>query len=160
VPAPGSEIARVTTVARQLVKDPDLRGLTPRQRAQIVNWTPCPTPAPSRSRVVEKTVSELQDAMTRGVMTSEDVVRDYLTRLTLYDRNGPTFRSVLSSTRAPWPMRARATPSARRAACAARSTACPSSSRTTSTPRSCPPRGARARSPIIARASTRAWRRA
>jgi len=96
VPAPGSEIARVTTVARQLVKDPDLRGLTPRQRAQIVNWTLPQMPAPTPFTVLEKSVSELQDAMTRGVMTSEDVVREYLTRLTLYDRNGPTFRSVLA----------------------------------------------------------------
>ena len=34
--------------------------------------------------------------MTRGGVTSEDIVRDYLTRLTLYDRNGPTFRAVLA----------------------------------------------------------------
>ena len=38
IPAAGSQIARVTDVARRLVADPDLRGLTPRQRAQIVNW--------------------------------------------------------------------------------------------------------------------------
>ena len=30
------------------------------------------------------------------MVTSEDIVRDYLTRQTLYDRNGPIFRSVLS----------------------------------------------------------------
>jgi Asp-tRNA(Asn)/Glu-tRNA(Gln) amidotransferase A subunit family amidase len=34
--------------------------------------------------------------MQNGIATSEDIVRDYLTRQTLYDRNGPTFRSVLS----------------------------------------------------------------
>ncbi len=34
--------------------------------------------------------------MTKGVVTSEDIVRDYLTRLTLYDRHGPTFRALLS----------------------------------------------------------------
>jgi len=96
VPAAGSEVARVTEAARRLVAEPDLRGLTPRQRAQIVNWTlPAPPSAPAFS-VFEKSVSDLQDAMTRGLVTSEDLVRDYLTRLTLYDRNGPTFRAVLS----------------------------------------------------------------
>ena len=96
VPAPGSEIARVTAVARELVNSPDLRGLTPRQRAQIVNWALPPAPALGPFTVVEKSVTELQEAMTRGVVTSEDIVREYLTRLTQYDRNGPAFRSVLS----------------------------------------------------------------
>ncbi len=96
VPAPGSEIARVTSLARQLVNEPDLRGLTPRQRAQIVNWTLPTAPPPAPFTVFEKTVSELQDAMSRSVVTSEDIVREYLMRLTLYDRNGPTFRAVLA----------------------------------------------------------------
>jgi amidase len=96
VPAAGTEIARVTEVARRLVSEPDLRGLTARQRAQIVNWTlPAPATAPPFT-VFEQTVTDLQDAMTRGLVTSEDIVRDYLTRLTLYDRNGPAFRAVLS----------------------------------------------------------------
>ena len=34
--------------------------------------------------------------MTTGGLTSEDIVREYLARITLYDRSGPTFRSVLS----------------------------------------------------------------
>ena len=46
--------------------------------------------------VFEKSVSELQDAMTKNLVTSEDITREYLARLSLYDRNGPTFRSVLS----------------------------------------------------------------
>lgn len=96
VPAPGSEIARVTAVARALVANPDLRGLTPRQRAQIVNWVLPPAAALAPFTVVEKSVTELQDAMARGVVTSEDIVREYLTRLTLYDRNGPAFRALLS----------------------------------------------------------------
>lgn len=96
VPAPGSEIARVTDEARRLVTAPDLRGLTARQRAEIVNWTLPGTPAPSRFSVFEKTVVELQEAMTNGVATSEDIVRDYLTRATLYDRNGPTFKAILA----------------------------------------------------------------
>lgn len=113
IPAPGSEIARVSDIARQLVKEPDLRGLTARQRRQIVNW---PASAPGEGSelrrgpyvaasgrdsgavfsVFEKSVTELQEAMTKGVVTSEDIVREYLARLTQYDRNGPTFRSLLS----------------------------------------------------------------
>ncbi len=46
--------------------------------------------------VFEKSVSELQDAMTTGGLTSEDIMRAYLARISLYDRHGPTFRSVLS----------------------------------------------------------------
>jgi amidase len=96
VPAAGSEIARVTAVARQLAASPDLRGLTLVQRGQIANWTLPPVPPPPAFSVFEKTVTDLQEAMTRGLVTSEDLVRDYLTRLTLYDRNGPSFRAMLS----------------------------------------------------------------
>lgn len=96
VPAAGSEIARVTADAQRLAASPDLRGLTARQRAQIVNWTLPGTTAPAPFSVFEKTVVDLQDAMTRGVVTSEDVVRDYLTRAALYDRSGPTFRAILA----------------------------------------------------------------
>jgi amidase len=96
VPAAGSEIARVTEVARQLVARPDFSGLTPRQQAQIVNWTvPDLRPLP-RFSVVEKSVTELSHAMRDAVVTSEDIVREYLARLAMYDRNGPTFRSMLS----------------------------------------------------------------
>src|SRR5262249_43676586 len=98
-PAAGSEIARVTDIARKLVAAPDLRGLTARQRSQIVNWNlPGGAPAPSFS-VFEKSVEQLQEAQeatTRGPLTSEDLVRDYLARLSLYDRNGPTFRALLA----------------------------------------------------------------
>ncbi len=96
VPAPGTEIARVTDGARRLVTAPDLRGLTPRQRAEIVNWALPNTPVPARFTVFEKTVVDLQDAMTSGAVTSEDIVRDYLTRATLYDRNGPTLKAILA----------------------------------------------------------------
>jgi amidase len=94
IPAAGSEILRVTGIARRLVAEPDLRGLTPRQRSQIANWN---VPADGRAfSVFEKTSEEIQDALTRGATTSEDVVRDYLARLSLYDRNGPTLRSMLA----------------------------------------------------------------
>lgn len=95
VPAAGTEITRVTNIAAQLVKQPDLRGLTPLQRSQIANWTLAGSTPPPFS-VFEKSVSDLQDAMTRGVITAEDLTREYLSRLSRYDRNGPTFRAVLS----------------------------------------------------------------
>jgi amidase len=95
VPAAGSEIARVTAIARRLVAAPDFRGLTSRQRSHIANWT-VPGPPPPAFSVAEQTVEQLQDALTRGVVTSEDLVHEYLTRLSLYDRHGPTFRSMLA----------------------------------------------------------------
>lgn len=96
IPAAGSEIARVTEVARQLLAQPDLRGLTARQRSLIVNWKmPAAKPLVPFS-VVEKSVSELQDAMTRGDVTSADIVRDYLARIARYDRRGPELRSILA----------------------------------------------------------------
>ena len=94
VPAAGSEIARVTAVARQLVAAPDWRGLTALQRSQVVNWPA--TPSPAAFTVFEKTVTQLQDAMTRNLVSSEDITREYLARLSQYDRHGPTFRAVLS----------------------------------------------------------------
>jgi amidase len=97
IPEAGSEIARVTGVARRLVAAPDLRGLTPRQRSQIVNWrVAAAPPAVTSFTVVEKTVTQIQDALTRGDTTSEDVVREYLARLSLLDRHGPTLRSMLA----------------------------------------------------------------
>jgi amidase len=101
VPVAGSEIARVTEQARRLVAEPDLRGLTRRQRRGIANWSSLrlfggePPDLPNFS-VFERTVGDLAGAMGSGLVTSEDIVREYLTRLTLYDRNGPTFRAVLS----------------------------------------------------------------
>lgn len=95
VPAAGSEIAKVTAMAAQLAAAPDFRGLTPLQRSQIVNW-PAGPPAPPAFSVFEKTVVELQDAMTRNLVTAEDITREFLARLSRYDRHGPAFRSVLS----------------------------------------------------------------
>jgi amidase len=97
VPAAGSEIARVTDIARKLVAAPDVRGLTARQRSQIVNWN-MPVAGPPRPTfsVFEKSIEQLQQAMTSGGLTAEDIVRDYLARLSLYDRHGPTFRALLA----------------------------------------------------------------
>jgi amidase len=97
IPEAGSEIARVSGIARRLVAAPDLRGLTPLQRSRIVNWRVTAGAAPAAPfTVVEKTVPQIQDALVRGETTSEDVVREYLARLSLLDRHGPTLRSMLA----------------------------------------------------------------
>ena len=59
VPAPGSEIATVTETARRLVAAPDVRGLTPRQRAEIVNWRVGTGAPPPPFSVVEKTAPQI-----------------------------------------------------------------------------------------------------
>ncbi len=96
VPAAGSEIARVTAQARRLVATPDLAGLTPRQRAAIVNWARSPAAPLPPFTVFEQSVVALQAAMANGTTTSEDIVREYLLRATLYDRHGPTFKAILA----------------------------------------------------------------
>jgi amidase len=94
--AAGSEIARVTEVARKLLREPDLRGLTPRQLSLVVNWALPKQTAPPPFTVFEKTVTQLQEAMASGTTTSEDITREYLARAALYDRHGPTFRAILA----------------------------------------------------------------
>lgn len=96
IPAAGTEIAKVTEAARQLSTEPDLRGLTPRQLSQIANWSLPTKPALAEFTVFEKSISQLQDAMTHGQATSEDIVREYLARASAYDRNGPAFHAILS----------------------------------------------------------------
>ncbi|MEZ5285683.1 MAG: hypothetical protein R2712_12925 [Vicinamibacterales bacterium] len=76
VPAAGSEIARVTRIARDLVARPDFSGLTPRERARVANW-PAAAAAPEPFTVVEQTVPALAAAMTRGEVTSADIVREH-----------------------------------------------------------------------------------
>jgi amidase len=96
IPAAGSQIARVTDIAKQLLSKPDLRGLTPRQLAQIANWNLPRPPALPPFTVFEKTVTQLQEAMTGGKTTSADITREYLTRAAMFDRNGPHFRAILA----------------------------------------------------------------
>ncbi len=96
IPAAGSEIDRVTKVAKKLLREPDLRGLSPRQRAQVTNWILPSQPAIPPFTVFEKSVSQLQDAMTHGKTTSADTTREYLARAAMYDRNGPHFRAILA----------------------------------------------------------------
>ena len=95
IPAAGSEITHVSEVAAQLVKAPDVRGLSPRQLEQIANWN-LATRSVKPFSVFEKSIPELQEAMTSGALTSEDIIREYLARLSIYDRSGPAFRSVLA----------------------------------------------------------------
>ena len=105
IPAPGSEIKKVSEIAAELLKTPDVRGLTALQRSQIANWqlpllndrrTSVEPPSNPSFTVFEKSVSELQAAMSKGIVTSEDITREYLARLSIYDRHGPTFRAVLA----------------------------------------------------------------
>src|SRR3954453_8306954 len=95
IPQAGSEIARVTAIARRLVEAPDVRGLTPLQRSQVVNWRVAARQV-APFTPVEKTVPQIAEALARGETTSEDVVREYLGRLTQFDRHGPTLRSMLA----------------------------------------------------------------
>jgi amidase len=100
IPAAGSEITRVTDVARRLVAEPDLRGLTERQLSHIVNWhLAISRRVVPRFTVVEKTAPEIQTALERSDVTSVDVVEEYLGRLTIFDRHGPTLRSMLAFNR-------------------------------------------------------------
>ena len=95
IPAAGSQIAAVTETARRLLAEPDVRGLTARQRARLLNWPP-PASTPAPFTVVEKTAPQLQEALSRGAITSEDIVREYLVRLATHDRNGVTLRSMMA----------------------------------------------------------------
>jgi amidase len=96
IPAAGSQIAMVTEVARKLIESPDVRGLTQRQRSVIRNWPMAIAASLGTFTAVEKTIPQLQDAMSTGTTTSEDIVREYLRRLATFDRHGPTLRSMLA----------------------------------------------------------------
>ena len=100
IPAAGSEIKRVTDIA--VAVGEGSRSARPLRAATLANRQLVSAVGVAALDLVErpftvfeKTVSELQDAMTSGAVTSEDVTREYLARLSLYDRHGPTFRSVL-----------------------------------------------------------------
>jgi Asp-tRNA(Asn)/Glu-tRNA(Gln) amidotransferase A subunit family amidase len=95
IPAAGSQIAAVTDTARRLLAEPDVRGLTVRQRARLLNW-PAAARVPAAFTVAEKTAPQLQEALTRGDVTTVDLVREYLVRLATYDRHGPALRSMLA----------------------------------------------------------------
>lgn len=45
--------------------------------------------------VTEKSIAELQDALTSGRVTSRDLVRAYLARIAAYDRSGPKLNAII-----------------------------------------------------------------
>lgn len=47
------------------------------------------------SLLEEATIAELQEMMTSGELTSRDLVKAYILRIGLYDKNGPKINSVL-----------------------------------------------------------------
>jgi Asp-tRNA(Asn)/Glu-tRNA(Gln) amidotransferase A subunit family amidase len=51
--------------------------------------------APVAFDVVEKSIPELQDAMTNGSATSRDLVSAYLARIEAYDRGGPKLNAMI-----------------------------------------------------------------
>jgi len=54
-----------------------------------------PTPPPTFD-VVEKSITELQDAMAGGQVTSRDLVAAYLARVAAYDRSGPALNAFIT----------------------------------------------------------------
>jgi len=56
---------------------------------------PPPAPAPAYD-VTEKTIAELQDAMTHGQVTSHDLVEAYLARIAAYDHSGPALNAFIT----------------------------------------------------------------
>ncbi len=99
IPAAGSEIAKVEAVAAQLERRPDFSGLTPRQQSRIANWNlgvASNRASHETFSVFEKSITELQEAMTTGQVTSEDIIDEYLARIARFDTHGPSYHAVLS----------------------------------------------------------------
>src|SRR5437867_3705451 len=55
-----------------------------------------PPPAPPTVDVMEKSIAELQDAMTGGQVTSKELVSAYLARIAAYDRTGPALNAFIT----------------------------------------------------------------
>lgn len=104
----------------QLAKNPDLTHLTPAQVCTISNWDlsnlagydaaacaavtrldiPAAPAVPATVTtatydVLNKSISQMQDAMEKGITTSEDITRAYLDRITAYDLGQLGFHSFL-----------------------------------------------------------------
>ena len=54
-----------------------------------------PAPGPAYD-VTEKSIAELQDAMTRGAVTSRQLVEGYLSRIAAYDQHGPALNAFIA----------------------------------------------------------------
>ena len=52
--------------------------------------------APNSFDVVEKSIPELQAAMTAGRVTSRQLVEAYLARIAAYDKQGPALNAIVS----------------------------------------------------------------
>jgi amidase len=65
------------------------------QRAPRGAPAPRPAPAPAYD-VMEKTIAGLQEAMTRGEVTSKDLVAAYLARIAAYDHSGPALNTLIT----------------------------------------------------------------
>jgi Asp-tRNA(Asn)/Glu-tRNA(Gln) amidotransferase A subunit family amidase len=53
-------------------------------------------PQPGQFDVVEKTIPELQAAMTSGAVTSRELVEQYLARIEAYDKRGPRLSAMIA----------------------------------------------------------------
>jgi amidase len=53
-------------------------------------------PPPPAYDVMEKGIAELQDAMTRGQVTSKELVSAYLARIAAYERSGPALNAFIT----------------------------------------------------------------
>ena len=52
--------------------------------------------AESNFRLEETTISEIQEAVSAGALSSEKLVELYLARITAYDRAGPRLNSIIT----------------------------------------------------------------
>ncbi|MBB4631385.1 amidase [Sphingosinicella soli] len=72
-----------------------MKTFIPALGALLLAATPA-TAEPARFEVAEKSISELQEAMTAGGTTARALVQAYLDRITAYDRKGPKLNAVIT----------------------------------------------------------------
>src|SRR5690606_33438108 len=57
---------------------------------------PLETPTSEAFELTEATISEIQAAMERGILTAEELVLQYLKRIEAYDQQGPSINSIIT----------------------------------------------------------------
>ncbi len=57
---------------------------------------PLETPTAETFELTEATISEIQAAMERGILTAEELVLQYLKRIEAYDQQGPSINSIIT----------------------------------------------------------------
>jgi Asp-tRNA(Asn)/Glu-tRNA(Gln) amidotransferase A subunit family amidase len=72
-----------------LIASPGLRSQTPRPSASSA-------PSASSFNVFEKSITELQNAMAAGTITSRQIVEQYRARIDAYDQRGPAINAFIS----------------------------------------------------------------